>query len=259
MSSFAQTFADSGTMLRRDFQHSVRNPMATISGLMVPIVLLLLFVGVFGHAFGGELNGGIKYIDYLAPGIILMTAGAGAAATAINVCVDMNEGIIGRFRTMAISRTSVLTGQILGSLIRTLASGVVVIGVALLLGFRPTAGPLQWVAAAGVFAMLTLALTWLTVAFGLLSKTPAGANSLSLIPEFLPFVSSAFLPPASMPAGVRWFADNQPFTPVIDTLRGLLTGGAIGDRAVLAVVWCSVLALVGYLWAKKLYDRDPAR
>jgi ABC-2 type transport system permease protein len=185
-----------------------------------------------------------------------MTAGFAAEATAVNVCTDMSEGIIPRFRTMAISRASVLTGQVVGSTIRTMISGVSVVGVALLLGFRSSAGLAAWIAAAGVFAMLTIALTWLTVAFGLLAKTPAGANSLALIPAFLPFLSSAFIPASAMSnAGVRWFAANEPFTPVINTLRGLLTTSAIGHDALLAVAWCAGLALAGYLWARALYSR----
>jgi ABC-2 type transport system permease protein len=259
MTRLPYAIRDSATMLRRDFRHSLRYPAMTISGMMVPIVFLLLFVGVFGRTLRaglGAASSGPSYIDYLAPGIILMTVGAAAAATAVNVCSDMNEGIIARFRTMAISRASVLTGQVVGSLIRTLISGTLVVAVAFAVGFRPTATPVEWIAAIGLFSMLTLALTWLTVAFGLAAKTPAGANSLSLIPEFLPFVSSAFVPPDSMPAGVRWFAENQPFTPIIETLRGLLTGTPIGSNAILAVAWCAVIAAVGYLWARSLYDRQ---
>jgi ABC-2 type transport system permease protein len=159
---------------------------------------------------------------------------------------------------MAITRTSVLSGQVLGSLGRTLASGAIVVGVAIGLGFRPTATPVEWLAAVGVYIMLTLALTWLTAAFGLATKTPAGANSLSLIPQFLPFISSAFVPVATMPPGVRWFAQHQPFTPVIETGRGLLTGTPIGDNGVLAVAWCAAITAVGPLWARRLYDRGPA-
>ena len=187
-------------MLRRDIRHSLRFPMMTARGMLVPVLLLLLFVGrvrarAAGHGLGALSAGGrVSYIDYLTPGILVMTAGFAAEATAVNVCTDMNEGIIARFRTMAISRTSVLTGQVAGSLIRTMISAAVVVGVALALGFRPSASPAEWLAAAGIFALLTLALTWLTVAFGLLAKTPAGANSLSLLPAFLPFVSSAFIP-----------------------------------------------------------------
>jgi ABC-2 type transport system permease protein len=256
----ATSFAvrEASAMLRRDVRHAVRYPMMTIGGLMVPVVMLLLFDGVFGHA----LRAGIaasrgRYIDYLTPGIILMTVGAGSAGTAINICMDMGEGIIARFRTMPISRASVLTGQVAGGTVRTLISGVLVVSVALGLGFRPTGDPGAWLAATAVFGMLTVALSWLAVAFGLLAKTPAGANSLSLMPEFLPFVSSAFVPTATMPAGVRWFAQNQPFTPIIETLRGLLTGGPIGSHAAVAVVWCAVITFVGYTWSVRLYERGP--
>jgi ABC-2 type transport system permease protein len=260
MTSYA--LRDSATMLRRDIQHSLRYPMLAIGGMAVPVFLLLLFVGVFGntlHAGIGGASPGGSYVDYLAPGILVMTSGASASATAINVCIDMTEGIIARFRTMAITRTSVLTGQVLGSLIRTLVSGALVVVVAVGLGFRPSATPVEWVAAAALFAMLTMALTWLTIAFGLIAKTPAGANSFSLISQFLPFISSAFVPTASMPAAVRFFAENQPFTPVINALRGLLTGTPIGNSAILAVVWCAVLTAVGYVWARALYNRASTR
>src|SRR2546427_464888 len=199
-------------------------------------------------------------IDYLAPGIIILTVGSGGATTAINLCMDMSEGIIARFRTMAISRASVLTGQVLGSLIRTMISVGLVIGVALLMGFRPTTSLVAWIAALGVIALFTFALTWMGVVFGLVGKTPAGANSLSLIFQLLlPLTSSAFVRPDSMPAGIRWFAEYQPFTPVIDTLRGLLLGTPIGNSAILAVAWCVGLALVGYLWARAVYNRNPVR
>ena len=263
MRTLSSAVRDSVTMLRRDLRHSLRYPATTLSGILVPVFLLLLFVGVFGNTLraglGGAIPAGGRYIDYLAPGVILMTVGASAAASAINVCMDMNEGIIARFRTMAIGRASVLTGQVLGSLIRTLVSGVLVVAVALLLGFRPTATPVEWLGAAAVFAMLTLSLTWLAVAFGLLTRTPAGANSLSLIPQFLPFLSSAFVPTAAMPLAVRWFAQNEPFTPIIETLRGLLTGTPIGHSALLAGAWCAGITALGYLWARRRYDHNPGR
>ncbi|HEY3368356.1 MAG TPA: ABC transporter permease [Symbiobacteriaceae bacterium] len=245
-------------MLRRDIRHSLRNLMMPVSGVLTPIVMLVLFVYVFGGAMGTGL--GTTYINYVAPAIIIMTVGSGVASTAINLVMDMNEGIIARFRTMAISRASVLTGQVLGSLIRTMISVTLVIGVALLMGFRPTAAPGAWIAAFGVIALFTLALTWMGVVFGLVGKTPAGANSLSIIFQLLlPFTSSAFVRPDSMPAGARWFASYQPLTPVIDTLRGLLMGTPIGNSAVLAVAWCAGLTLVGYLWARAVYNREPER
>ena len=262
LSAPARGLRDAVTMLRRDVRHSLRFPMMTASGMLVPVLLLLLFAGVFGHALRGTLGalsagGRVSYIDYLTPGILVMTAGFAAEATAVSVCTDMSEGIVARFRTMPISRLAVLTGQVAGSVIRTMISAVVVVGVAVAMGFRSSASPVEWLAAAGIFALLTLALTWLTVAFGLLAKTPAGANSLSLLPAILPFVSSAFIPATAMTGGVRWFASNEPFTPVIDTLRGLLAGTGIGDRAGLAVAWCVGLSLAGYLWARVLYNRRP--
>lgn len=250
-------------MLRRDVLHSLRRFSMTLSGLMVPIIMLLLFNYVFGGAIGAGLGGvahGGAYVNYLAPGIIIMTVGSGCATTAINLCMDLSEGIIARFRTMAIARTSVLTGQVIGSLIRTLITVGLVIGVALLMGFRPSANPVAWIAALGLIALFTLAITWMGVLFGLVGKTPAGANSLSLIFQLLAFTSSAFVSPDSMPAGVRWFAEYQPFTPVIDTLRGLLLGTPIGSNsAFLAVAWCVVLTLVGYLVARAVYNRAPVQ
>jgi ABC-2 type transport system permease protein len=259
MSNLSFALRDSATMLRRDIRHSLRNLSMTVSGLLTPTITLLLFVYVFGGALGTDLGNG-AYINYVAPAIIIMTVGSGCATTAVNLVMDMNEGIINRFRTMAISRASVLTGQVIGSLIRTLISIALVIGVALLAGFRPTTSPLAWLAALGLVALFTFALTWMAVVFGLIGKTPAGANSLSLIFQLiLPFTSSAFVRPDSMSAGVRWFSEHQPFTPVIDTLRGLLLGTPIDNSAVFAVAWCVVLALVGYLWARAVYNRNSIR
>jgi ABC-2 type transport system permease protein len=262
MSTLSFALRDSATMLRRDVRHSLRNLSMTLSGLLVPIIILVLFVYVFGGAIGagqGLVAHGGAYIDYIAPGIIILTVGSGGTTTALNLCMDMSEGIITRFRTMAIFRASVLTGQVLGSLIRTMISVGLVIGVALLMGFRPTANPVAWIAALGIIALFTFALTWMSVVFGLVGKTPAGANSLSLIFQLLSFTSSALVRPDSMSGGVRWFAEYQPFTPVIDTVRGLLLGTPIGNSAVLAVAWCAGLTLLGYLWARAVYNRDPVR
>jgi ABC-2 type transport system permease protein len=259
MSAATLALRDCATMLRRDLRHAQRFPMMTASGILVPVIFLLLFAGVFGHALSAGLGvQSASYIDYLTPGILVMTAGFAAESTAVTVNTDFRLGIIDRFRTMPIARTSVLTGTVAGSLIRTMISGVLVASVAVGLGFRSAAGPVAWIAAAGMFAALAFALTWLTVALGLFAKTPGGANSLSLIPAILPFVSSAFVPTAAMPAGVRWFAQNEPFTPVIGTLRGLLTGGVIGSSAIYALAWCAGVALAGYLWARASYNRGPA-
>ena len=261
MTALTYAARDAATMLRRNLRHALRYQMMSLSGVVMPVFFLLLFVGVFGHTLGAGLGGATpaagRYIDYLAPGILLMTAAASAEATAVNICTDSNEGIIARFRTMAIVRTSVLTGQVIATLLQGLAGAVLVVAVGFAFGFRPDAGPVEWLAAAGMFALLTMALAWLAVGFGLLARTPAGANSLSLILVVLPFVSSAFVPTAAMPTGARWFAQYQPFTPVIQTLRGLLSGTPIGSNAVLAVAWCAAIGAVGYLWARHLYDRPP--
>ncbi len=173
--------------------------------------------------------------------------------------MDMNEGIIARFRTMAISRASVLTGQVLGSLIRTMLSIALVIAVALLIGFRPTAGPLAWIAAIGVIALFTFALIWLSVALGLVAKSVETASNTPMFLMLLPFFSSAFVPTDSLPIGLRQFAEYQPFTPVIETLRGLLMGTPIGNSAYGAIAWCVGITLVGYLWARALFNREPVR
>lgn len=257
MSNPTFTVRDTMTMLRRDARHSLRRFSMTLSGVGTPTFMLLIFNYVFGGALGKGLGG--SYIDYVAPGIIIMTVGSGVATTAINLCMDMSEGIIARFRTMAISRVSVLTGQVIGSVIRTMISVGLVIGVSLLLGFRPSANIVAWIEALGLIALLAFAVTWMGVVFGLVGKTPAGANSLSLIFLLLAFTSSAFVNTESMPSWMRLFVEHQPFTPAIDTVRGLLMGTHIGNSAILAVAWSIGLALVGYLWARAVYNREPAR
>ncbi|HEY1349304.1 MAG TPA: ABC transporter permease [Ktedonobacteraceae bacterium] len=263
MSTLSFALRDSATMLRRDVRHSLRNFSITLSGLLVPIIMLLLFTYIFGGAIGagqGLAASGGAYINYVAPGIIIMTVGSGCATTALNLCVDLSEGILTRLRTLAIFRAAVLIGQVLGSLIRTMITIVLVIGVALLMGFRPVASPVAWIEALGLIALLTLAVTWMGVLFGLVGKTPAGTNSLALLFQLLAFTSSAFVSPALMPAGIRWFALYQPFTPVIDTLRGLLLGTSIsGNSVVLAIAWCIGMTLVGFCWAYTVYNREPVR
>jgi ABC-2 type transport system permease protein len=256
--SFALT--DSATMLRRQLRHLLRYPSMTLLLAGTPIVLLLLFVYVFGSTLGAGLGGGgdrAGYADYVTPGILLLTVAGAAQGTAISVATDMTEGIIARFRTMAIARVSVLTGHVLGSLIQTMLSMAVVIGVALLIGFHPTADATEWLAAIGVLAMITLALTWLSVALGMTSKSVETASNLPMPLMLLPFLGSGFVPTDSMPAGLRWFAENQPFTPIMETLRGLLLGTPIGDSAILSVAWSAGIGLAGYLWAKHLFNRDP--
>ena len=263
MSTLSYAVADSATMVRRQLRHMLRYPSLTLQLAGMPIVFLLLFVYVFGGTLGaglgGPSGGRAEYVNYVAPGILLMTVAAAAQGTAISVAMDMTEGIIARFRTMAIARVSVLTGHVVGSMVQTMLSMALVIGVALLIGFRPTASPVEWVLTAGVLAMMTFALIWLTVALGMVSKTVESASNIPMPLVFLPFLGSGFVPTESMPTGLRWFAEYQPFTPIIETIRGLLMGTPIGNSGVLAVAWCVGITAVGYLWAKKLFNRDPSR
>jgi len=263
MSTLALAVTDSATMLRRQLRHMQRYPSLTLLILGLPVILLLLFVYVFGGTLGAGLGGVAHsravYVNYVTPGIILLTVATAAQATAISVAMDMTEGIIARFRTMAIARSSVLTGHVLGSLIQSMLSVAVVIGIAVLIGFRPTASPAEWVAAIGVIAMISFALIWLSVALGLVSKSVETASNLPMFLILLPFLGSGFVPTESMPAGVRWFAEYQPFTPVTETLRGLLLGTPIGNNGIIAVAWCAGIALLGYLWARRLYIRRAVR
>jgi ABC-2 type transport system permease protein len=262
MSAMSYAVTDSATMLRRNLRHALRYPSMTFATVVGPVLILLLFNYAFGGALGdgiGRAAGGASYIDYLAPGIILMAATSGSIATAVAVCTDMTEGIINRFRTMAISRSSVLTGHVVGSMLQTLASVAFVIGIAIAIGFRPTAGPADWLAAIGLLVLVTLALTWLSAAFGLVAKTPEAASNAPLPLQFLPFLGSAIVPTDSMPAGMRFFGEHQPFTPIIETLRGLLMGTAIGSSGLVAVAWCVGLTLVGYAWAHRTFDRPRTR
>jgi ABC-2 type transport system permease protein len=250
---------DSTTMLGRELRHSLRFPLLLVGSIAVPVVFLLLFVYILGGPIGhglGAAAGGASYVDFLAPGILMMTVTAGSSTTTINVCLDMTSGIIDRFRTMAVARGALLAGHVGGSVLRTLAATAVVTGVALLTGFRPAASVAGWFAVAGIVAAFSFALAWLSVAFGLVAKTVAGANSLTLPIQFLlPFLSSAFVPASSMPAGVRWFAAHQPFTPVVDALRALLSGAPAGHAAYLALAWCAAIALAAYLWARAAFRR----
>lgn len=260
MSTTAYAMRDWMTMLRRNLLHAVRYPAATISSVGIPVLFLLLFAGVFGKTLGAGLGGmaaGGDYIDYLTPAILLLAATSGGTGTALSVSLDMSEGIINRFRTMAISRASVLAGHVLGSVVQTMLSIVLVIGVALLMGFRPDANPAEWVAVLGGLALLTYALTWLAAAVGLTARGPESASNLPIPFIFLPMLGSGFVPVESMPSGLRWFAEHQPFTPVNETLRGLLMGTPIGSNAAIALAWCLGFALAGYLWAKAAFNREP--
>jgi ABC-2 type transport system permease protein len=250
---------DTTTMLRRNLKHMVRYPSLTLQLVGMPIFFMLLFVFVFGGTMGDGLGGGSggrgAYLEYVVPGIMLMTLAAGSAGTAISVAMDMTEGIVARFRTMAITRSSVLTGHVLGDVIQAMLKLTVVIGTAVLLGFRPNATAVEWLALVGVVALIALALTWLSVPLGMVTNNVESASNLPTPLVFLPFLGSGFVPTESMPTGLRWFAEYQPFTAFIETVRGLLVGTPIGNSAMLTIAWCAGMMLVGYFWARKLYER----
>jgi ABC-2 type transport system permease protein len=254
---------DSVTMLRRNLKHMLRYPSMTVMLVGMPIVFLLLFVYVFGGTLGaglGGVSGGrAEYVNYVAPAIILMTVTATVQGTAISIAMDMTEGIIARFRTMHIARVSVLTGHVLGSVIQAMLSLAIVIGVALLVGFQPAAGLGAWLATAGFLVAVTFALVWLAVALGQVSKSVETASNLPMPLLLLPFLGSGFVPTDSMPDVLRWFAEYQPFTPIIETLRGLLMDKPIGNNAWIALAWCALIALGGYLWSKRLFNREYSR
>jgi ABC-2 type transport system permease protein len=262
MNALSMYFTDSATMLRRNVRHMRRYPMIFfIAG--IPIVLLLLFVyvlgGTLGAGLGGVTGGRAEYVAYVIPGILVVTIAGAAQGTAISVAMDLTEGIVARFRTMSISRASFLSGHVLANVLQTMLAIAIVVVVALVIGFRPTTGPIEWLAAAALLALAALALTWIAVALGMVTKSVEAASNLPMPLLLLPFFGSGFVPTDSMPDPLRWFADNQPFTPIIETLRRLLLGGEVGGGGLVAVAWCVAITLVGYLWAKKLYDRDPAR
>jgi ABC-2 type transport system permease protein len=265
MTSLTYTVADSATMLRRNLKHQLRYPSLTLMLAGFPIVFLLLFVYVFGGQLGSGLGanavpGGDRaaYLTYVVPGILIVTVASAALGTAISVAFDMTGGIIDRFRTMSITRAAVLTGHVVGSLLQTLAVLVLVTVVAVAIGFRSDADALQWSAAAAVLLLFAFALIWLSAALGLAAKSVETASNTPMFLTLLPFLSSGFVPTDSMPAGLRQFAEYQPFTPVTQTVRGLLTGGPVGSHAIAAIAWSVGITLVSYLWALRLYNQRRA-
>jgi ABC-2 type transport system permease protein len=261
MSALAVAVHDSATMTRRSLRRIVRYPSMTGILIGMPVVFLLLFVYVFGETLGTGLGnvGRSGYADYVTPGVLLITVAAAAQGTAISVAMDMDAGLIARFRTMPVTRSAVLTGHAVSAFLQTMASVAVVLAVALAVGFRPTAGVIGWLAASGVVALFTVALTWLSVAFGLVAKTPESASNLPMFLVLLPFLSSGFVPTETLPGPLRWFAENEPFTPTIETIRGLLLGTPSGPDIALAIGWSVAIALGSFVWAQWLFERRPTR
>jgi ABC-2 type transport system permease protein len=266
MSTVQQTktfpMADTATMLRRQLRHALRYPALSLGAIGMPVVMLLLFGVVFGKTFSTGLGGGndFEYIDFLTPGLLLMSIASGIMSPAIGAATDMNEGIVARFRTMAIFRPAVLTGHVLANTIITIVSLALVIGFAILIGFRPNASLTDWLLASGLLIALTIALTWFGVALGLVSKTAEGASNIVLpISLLLPLLSTTFIPLEAMPGGLRWFVEYQPFTPIIETLRHLLLGTPLASgNGWLSLAWCLAIAVVGYFWAQKNYNKGTA-
>jgi ABC-2 type transport system permease protein len=257
--------ADSITMLRRNLLHVVRYPGLSVFIIGGPVVILLLTVFVFGGTLGaglpgvGAAGGREAYLAYVMPGIVLITIAGTAGGTATTVAMDMTEGITARFRTMAISRAAVLAGHVLGNTVQAIAAVALVLGVGLAIGLRPTAGPVEWIAAAGLIVLVSYAISWLAVGMGMQSKSVETASNLPLILAVLPLLGSGFVPTASMPGWLQWFAQYQPFTPIIETIRGLLLGTPLGWNPLFAVGWCVVIAVAGYVWSLVIYERKSVR
>ncbi|WP_405622537.1 ABC transporter permease [Streptomyces sp. NBC_00076] len=253
---------DCSTMLRRNLLHARRYPSMTLNLLLTPIMLLLLFVYIFGDAMSAGIGGGradrSAYIAYVVPGLLLMTVGSTVIGAAISVSMDMTEGLIARFRTMAVYRGSVLVGHVVGSVLQVLASLVLVGAIAVAIGFRSTdATALEWLAAFGLIALFTLALTWIAVGMGMASPNPEAAGNMATPLILLPLISSAFVPIDAIPGWFQPIAEYQPFTPAIETLRGLLLGTEIGNNGWIAIAWCVALIALGYRWSTSLFNRDP--
>ncbi|MCE6998430.1 ABC transporter permease [Saccharothrix sp. S26] len=241
----------STTMLRRNFKHIARNPTSVFNAVLMPVVMMLMFVYVFGDAF----DVGVDYIDYATPGLMLLAVcyGLGATATAVNS--DMTKGIINRFKVMDVPRGAVLTGHVVAGVLTNVVAIAALVGVAFLLGFSPAAGVLDWLGVVGVVLLLAFATGWLTVALGLAAKSPETAGLAAVPLIMLPFFSSAIVPAEMMGPGVREFARYQPFTPIIESLRGFVAGAPDAGDVIAAVAWCAGIALVGYLWASSTFKK----
>jgi ABC-2 type transport system permease protein len=245
---------DTGVLFGRSMRHILRSSDTIITVLITPLAIMLLFVYVFGGAIRA---GSGNYVNYLLPGILLMAIASGVAYTALRVFTDRQKGLFARFHSMPVARSSVLWAHVLTSLISNGISVVVIILVALLMGFRSNAGVVEWLEVAGILVLFTLALTWLAVIAGLSAKSVEGAGAFAYPLIFLPFISSAFVPLATMSAVVRAFAENQPVTSIVDTMRSLLNAGTTGNQIWIALAWCVGITVVAYFFAMRAYKRIP--
>ncbi|PJJ73559.1 ABC-2 type transport system permease protein [Diaminobutyricimonas aerilata] len=246
---------DTAVLTGRSLRHIARSPDTIITTAVTPIAMMLLFVYVFGGAID---TGTESYVNYLLPGILLITIASGIAYTAYRLFLDMQGGIFERFQSMPIARSSVLWAHVLTSVVANLVSLAVVIGVSFIMGFRTGADVLDWLAVAGILVLFTLALTWVAVIAGLSAKTVDGASAFSYPLIFLPFISSAFVPTDTMPGPVRWFAENQPVTSIVNTIRDLFAGQPAGSGIWIALAWMTGILLVAYVFATLSYRRKTA-
>ena len=253
MSTF---LSNTAALTGRSLTHILRSPDTIITTAVTPIALMLLFVYVFGGAI--QTGSAESYIDYMLPGILLITVASGVAYTSLRLYTDLSSGIFERFLSMPIARSAALWGHVLTSLVANLLSLVLVVLVALAMGFRSGAGVLAWLAVVGILVLFTLALTWLAVVAGLAAKSADGAGGFAYPLLFLPFVSSAFVPTGQMPGPVRWFAENQPVTSIVNTLRNLYAEQPVGDDGWIALAWCVGLLVVAYALAMRSYRRKFA-
>jgi ABC-2 type transport system permease protein len=245
-------FSDMNVMLGRSMRHIFRSLDTIITVTLMPIAFMLLFVYVFG---GAIQTGTDNYVNYLLPGILLIAIASGISYTAYRLFLDMQSGIFDRFHSMPIARSAALWGHVLTSLVSNAISVVVIILVALVMGFRSSAGPLAWLAVAGILALFTLALTWIAAIAGLSATSVDGVSAFSYPLIFLPFISSAFVPTRSMPAVVRAFAENQPVTAIVEAIRALLSNQPVGNAIWVALAWCVGITLVAYLFAMRVYKK----
>jgi ABC-2 type transport system permease protein len=252
MNAISASLTDSGTMLRRNFRHTMRNPLTLFNAIIMPIFVMFLMVYILGDAF----SVGTDYVDYATPGLIIMTLGYGIGPTATGVNADMTTGFINRLRVMHVSRAAVLNAHVIATMLRTLVAVAFIIGVAFLMGFSPSASFPEWLGAIGIVVLTVLAISWLTIAAGLAAKSPESAGILGVPLMLLPFLSSAFAPADKMGPGARQFAEYQPFTPIIETLRGFLAGAPSAGTTITAIAWCLVLTLIGYLWARASFAKQ---
>ncbi|WP_040784803.1 ABC transporter permease [Nocardia pneumoniae] len=254
MSTMSYALADSATMLRRNLVRAKRYPSMTFGVIVMPTILLLVFNFVFGGAL--EKSSGGNYIDYLAPGMLLMIPAYMTVSVAVSVATDTTKGIVNRFRTMDIAQSAMLTGHVVGALIQAMVGIAAMVAIALLIGFRPNANVVEWIAAFALLALIMFALTWLSVALGLLAPNPESASNTPFPLVMLPFLGSGLVATDTMPAGLRQFAEYQPFTPFTETVRGLLMGTEIGNNGIIAIAWGVGITVVGYLWSSSIFRRQ---